>query len=122
MKYIVLAALGAAVTGFLLGWVICRRGLDGISRAQAASVTRQLFVVTLWACIAWISCSYAMAIYSMVILGQVYTLTELSEPALKALTVTLGGKVPTSLSITTTNFSGQASARPMQKEEFEHGF
>lgn len=113
MKYIVLAALGAAVTGFLLGWVICRRGLDGISRAQAASVTRQLFVVTLWACIAWISCSYAMAIYSMVILGQVYTLTELSEPALKALTVTLGGKVsPTSLSITTTNFSGQASARP----------
>ena len=37
--------------------------------------------------------SYAMAIYSMVILGQVYTLTELSEPALKALTVTLGGKV-----------------------------
>lgn len=31
--------------------------------------------------------------YSMVILGQVYTLTELSEPALKALTVTLGGKV-----------------------------
>ncbi len=78
MKYIVLAALGAAVTGFLLGWVICRRGLDGISRAQAASVTRQLFVVTLWACIAWISCSYAMAIYSMVILGQVYTLTELS--------------------------------------------
>ena len=29
----------------------------------------------------------------MVILGQVYTLTELSEPALKALTVTLGGKV-----------------------------
>ena len=71
----------------------CRRGLDGISRAQAASVTRQLFVVTLWACIAWISCSYAMAIYSMVILGQVYTLTELSEPALKALTVTLGGKV-----------------------------
>lgn len=93
MKYIVLAALGAAVTGFLLGWVICRRGLDGISRAQAASVTRQLFVVTLWACIAWISCSYAMAIYSMVILGQVYTLTELSEPALKALTVTLGGKV-----------------------------
>lgn len=23
MKYIVLAALGAAVTGFLLGWVIC---------------------------------------------------------------------------------------------------
>ena len=90
MKYIVLAALGAAVTGFLLGWVIW---LDGISRAQAASVTRQLFVVTLWACIAWISCSYAMAIYSMVILGQVYTLTELSEPALKALTVTLGGKV-----------------------------
>ncbi len=56
-------------------------------------MTRQLFVVTLWACIAWISCSYAMAIYSMVILGQVYTLTELSEPALKALTVTLGGKV-----------------------------
>ena len=90
MKYIVLAALGAAVTGFLLGWVICRRGLDGITRAQAASVTRQLFVVTLWACIAWVSCSYAMAIYSMVILGQVY---KLSEPALKALTVTLGGKV-----------------------------
>lgn len=93
MKYIALAAIGSSVVGFLLGWVICHRGLEGLTKAQTASVTRRLFVVTLWACIAWISCSYAMAIYSMVILGQVYTLTELSEPALKALTVTLGGKV-----------------------------
>lgn len=92
-RYIVLAALGAAVTGFLAGWVVCRHGLDGITKAQAASVTRRLFIVTLWACIAWISCSYAMAVYSMVILGQVYTLTELSEPALTALTVTMGSKV-----------------------------
>lgn len=92
-KYIILAALGASVMGFLTGWVVCRRGLDGITRAQAASVTRQLFIVTLWACIAWISCSYAMAIYAMVILGQVYTLTELSQPALTALTVTMGSKV-----------------------------
>ena len=53
----------------------------------------ELFIVTLWACIAWISCSYAMAIYAMVILGQVYTLTELSQPALTALTVTMGSKV-----------------------------
>lgn len=72
---------------------LCHRGIEGLTKAQTASVTRQLFVVTLYACIAWISCSYAMAIYAMVILGQVYTLTELSEPALKALTVTLGGKV-----------------------------
>lgn len=34
-----------------------------------------------------------MAIYAMVILGQVYTLTELSQPALTALTVTMGSKV-----------------------------
>ena len=92
-KYSIIAALGASVMGFLTGWVVCRRGLDGITRAQAASVTRQLFIVTLWACIAWISCSYAMAIYAMVILGQVYTLTELSQPALTALTVTMGSKV-----------------------------
>lgn len=92
-KYIILAALGGALLGFLDGWIVCRRGLDGITRAQAASVTRQLFIVTLWACIAWISCSYAMAIYAMVILGQVYTLTELSQPALTALTVTMGSKV-----------------------------
>lgn len=92
-KYIIIAALGASVMGFLTGWVVCRRGLDGITRAQTASVTRQLFIVTLWACIAWISCSYAMAIYAMVILGQVYTLTELSQPALTALTVTMGSKV-----------------------------
>lgn len=92
-KYIILAAMGGALLGFLGGWIVCRRGLDGITRAQAASVTRQLFIVTLWACIAWISCSYAMAIYAMVILGQVYTLTELSQPALTALTVTMGSKV-----------------------------
>ena len=92
-RYIVLAALGAVFSIKVVGWVVCRHGLDGITKAQAASVTRRLFIVTLWACIAWISCSYAMAVYSMVILGQVYTLTELSEPALTALTVTMGSKV-----------------------------
>ena len=47
MKYIVLAALGAAVTGFLLGWVICRRGLDGSERDEAVICRHALGVYRL---------------------------------------------------------------------------
>ena len=88
-----LATLGGAEAGFGAGWVLSRRTRPGLTRAQAASVTRQIFVVTLWAGIAWISTSYLMAVYAMAVLGQVYTLTELSRPALEALVITMGSKV-----------------------------
>ena len=92
MRAVLLAAVLGTTGGFLLGRGTRHSGRT-MPRAKAAGVTRRLYVVTLWGCIAWISASYLMAGYALVVLGQVYTLTELSKPALTALTVTLGSKV-----------------------------
>lgn len=92
MRTAFLAALLGAAGGFLLGRGTWRGGRT-MTQARAMGVTRRLYVVTLWGCIAWISASYLMAGYALVALGQVYTLAELSKPALSALTVTLGSKV-----------------------------
>lgn len=46
------------------------------------SVTRLIFVTTQVSALVWVFTSYAIAIYSTVRLGQVYTMAELSEPAI----------------------------------------
>ena len=54
------------------------------------SVTRKLFLgVYRWA-VLWVSWSYAIATYSILVLQQVYTMTELAAPAI---TVLIGGVV-----------------------------
>lgn len=53
-----------------------------LTDAKAKSVTRMLFLVIPFCALSWVYISYAIAIYSTVCLGQVYTMAELSEPAI----------------------------------------
>lgn len=46
------------------------------------SVTRLIFVSTQISALLWVYTNYGIAIYSAVRLGQVYTMAELSEPAI----------------------------------------
>lgn len=46
------------------------------------SVTKLIFVTTQISALVWVFISYGIAIYSTVCLGQVYTMAELSEPAI----------------------------------------
>lgn len=46
------------------------------------SITRLFFVTTQISALVWVYTSYGIAIYSTVMLGQVYTMAELSEPAI----------------------------------------
>lgn len=64
-----------------------RRGGKRLTAAKVKSVTRFLFLTTQVCAIIWVFISYGIAIYSTVKLGQVYTMSELSEPAI---TVILG--------------------------------
>lgn len=56
-----------------------------LTEAKIKSVTRFLFLTTIVCAQVWISISYGLAIYSTVCLGQVYTMAELSEPAISAI-------------------------------------
>lgn len=49
------------------------------------SVTRLIFITTQISALVWVFTSYAIAIYSTVYLQQVYTMSELSEPAIKTI-------------------------------------
>lgn len=93
MKTVMIVA-GALVVGIALGVIYCEatyrhlrkrlrelragRGRRNILR----SVTRFLFVTTQVAALVWVFTSYGIAIYSTIRLGQVYTMSELSEPAI----------------------------------------
>lgn len=46
------------------------------------SITKFIFVTTQISALIWVFTSYAIAAYSTVRLGQVYTMSELSEPAI----------------------------------------
>lgn len=46
------------------------------------SVTKLIFVSTQISALIWVFTSYAIAIYATVVLEQVYTMSELSEPAI----------------------------------------
>lgn len=49
------------------------------------SVTRLIFVTTQISALVWVFTSYGIAIYSTVFLQQVYTMAELSEPAIRTI-------------------------------------
>lgn len=53
--------------------------------AKLKSVTRFLFLTAQICAIVWVFISYGLAIYATVWLGQVYTMAELSEPAINTL-------------------------------------
>lgn len=46
------------------------------------SITKFIFVTTQISALVWVYMSYGIAIYSTVFLGQVYTMAELSAPAI----------------------------------------
>lgn len=56
-----------------------------LTEAKMKSVTRFLFLTTQICAIVWVFISYALAIYATICLGQVYTMAELSEPAIKTI-------------------------------------
>ena len=73
--------------GGVLALVVLARGVSAGKRQTPAAaflrgVTRLIFVTTQLSALAWVYTSYAIAIYSTVRLEQVYTMAELSEPAI----------------------------------------
>lgn len=56
-----------------------------MTEARLKSVTRFLFLTTQVCALVWVFISYGLAIYATLCLGQVYTMAELSEPAINAL-------------------------------------
>lgn len=74
-----LIALLAALSIWLV-LILGRRGMR--SRALLLGVTKLIFVTTQISALIWVFTSYGLAIYSTVCLRQVYTMAELSEPAI----------------------------------------
>ena len=87
----------AALAGFLLGAFLAAVGIltahKKVTRAKLASVTRLLFLAISLSALAWVFISYAIAIYATVHLQQVYTMAELSDPAIRLILFTLFGKI-----------------------------
>ena len=93
----ILTAAGALVVGMALGIVFSaatiRRLRKRLRELRAGgkrpnilrSVTRFFFVTTQFFALAWVCTSYGIAVYSTVWLGQVYTMSELSEPAIQTI-------------------------------------
>lgn len=59
--------------------------MKNITKQKLVSITRIIFVTTQISALLWVFCSYAIAIYSTVFLEQVYTMAELSEPAINTI-------------------------------------
>ena len=78
-----LALIFAFTAGLLLGvYVIAPREHKSLTAAKFGGVTRRLMLATMRCALVWVFLSYAIAIYATVRLGAVYTMAELSEPAI----------------------------------------
>lgn len=58
------------------------KGKQLLTKARLMQITRFIFVTTQISALIWVFTSYGIAIYSTIKLGQVYTMAELSEPAI----------------------------------------
>ena len=86
MNFTALAAISAAtLCGLVVGVWLPRRGGKSITEARLRSVTRFLFITTQVCALVWVFISYGLAIYSTIWLHQVYTMSELSKPAIDTL-------------------------------------
>lgn len=56
-----------------------------LTKARMIKITRLIFITTQISALIWVFTSYGIAIYAMIKLEQVYTMTELSEPAIRTL-------------------------------------
>jgi len=70
------------LAGLAVGWISLHR--PPLSW-NVRSVTRMIFVTTQVSALVWVYTSYLIAIYATVRLGQVYTMAELSEPAISTI-------------------------------------
>ena len=92
MLVYILCAAGGVVLGCMLSLLNVRRlkkrirALRGnAGKAVLRSVTRLIFLTTQISALMWVFTSYAIAIYSTVYLQQVYTMSELAEPAINTI-------------------------------------
>lgn len=53
-----------------------------LTKSRLKHITKFIFVTTQISALVWVFTSYAIAVYATVKLGQVYTMAELSEPAI----------------------------------------
>ena len=93
MRVFLLVALMALMCGFYIGWVFTHRYEENRSKGRKMRITRVLFLIIMGSALVWVFISYGLAIYSTVALGQVYTMAELSEPAITSLLGTVALKV-----------------------------
>ena len=82
---VIAAVVVAALMGVAVGVRLPRGDGKTLTAARLRSVTRLLFVSTHICALVWVFISYGLAIYATVRLGQVYTMAELSKPAIDAL-------------------------------------
>lgn len=92
MLVYILCVIGGITVGCMLSLFNVRRlkkrikALRGNSeKAVLLSITRLIFITTQISALVWVFTSYAIAIYSTVCLQQVYTMSELSEPAISTI-------------------------------------
>lgn len=71
--------------GFLLGVIFLALWQKNRPQTTIASLTRIIFLSTQVSALIWVFTSYGIAIYSTVVLEQVYTMAELSEPAIQTI-------------------------------------
>lgn len=64
-----------------------------LTKTKFKGITNWLFITAQVSALIWVFTSYGIAIYSMLKLGQVYTLSELSAPAINVLLGTTALKV-----------------------------
>lgn len=81
----IIAVIVAALVGVAVGVRLPHRDGKTLTAARLRSVTRLLFVSTQICALVWVFISYGLAIYATIRLGQVYTMAELSKPAIDAL-------------------------------------
>lgn len=80
MKTFFVLLCGPAAAAALLSTLLLGRKEPG--KSVLRSVTRLVFVTTQVSALTWVFTSYAIAVYAALRLGQVYTLEELSAPAI----------------------------------------
>lgn len=74
--------VAVAIIGVLLVFYLFARKQKSVNNMASKSITKWLFVTTQISALIWVFLSYGIAIYSMINLGQVYTLSEVFDPAI----------------------------------------
>lgn len=86
MLYVLAIIFGLVIgVALILGLFLYLNRRHEPSKKETKSITKWLFVTTQVCALIWVFTSYAIAIYSMIVLGQVYTLSEIFDPAINTI-------------------------------------